>query len=91
MHLWVIKLIKATAMMTLAEVRRYIDSFSRPSGYSPYAWNVTKKLALEAWESHLQNRPFRRPVNYLCKEFYQMIQRPDGEYILPRNSFRMLN
>jgi len=79
------------AMMTLAEVRRYIDSFSRPNGYSPYAWNVTKKLALEAWESYLHQRPFRRSVNYLCKEFYQMIQRPDGEYILPRNTFRMLS
>jgi hypothetical protein len=78
--------------MTPAEVRRYVDSFARPNGYSPYAWNVTKKLALEAWESYLNGRPFRRSVNYMCQEFYKMIQRPeDGEYILPRNSFRMLN
>ncbi|MCC6599450.1 MAG: hypothetical protein IT223_02125 [Crocinitomicaceae bacterium] len=78
-------------MMTLSEVKRHIDSFSRPNGYSPYAWNVTKKLALEVWESHLEQRPYRRQVNFLCKEFYQMIQHPDGEYILPKNSFRMLS
>ncbi|MEZ4799372.1 MAG: hypothetical protein R2809_06280 [Flavobacteriales bacterium] len=79
-------------MTTLHEVQRHIDSFSRPNGYNPYAWNVTKKLALEVWASYLQNRPFRRPVNYLCQEFYQMIRRPeDGEYILPKGSFRMLS
>jgi hypothetical protein len=79
-------------MNTLTEVQKYIDSFSRPSGYNPYAWTVTKKLAFEVWESYLCNRPFRRPVNYLCQEFYQMIRRPeDGEYILPKNSFRMLS
>lgn len=79
-------------MKTLPEVQQYIDSFSRPQGYSPYAWNITKRLALEVWESYLQNRPFRRPVNYLCQEFYQMIRRPeDGEFILPKHSFRMLS
>lgn len=73
------------------EIRRYVDSFARPNGYSPYAWNVAKKLALEAWESYLQGKPFRRQVNYMCSEFYKMIQRPDdGEFILPKNSFRML-
>ena len=79
-------------MTTLQEVKMHIDSFARPNGYNPYAWNVTKKLALEVWESYLQNRPFRRPVNYLCQEFYQMIRRPEyGEFILPKNSFRMLS
>jgi hypothetical protein len=79
-------------LMTLAEVKRYVDSFSRPNGYSPYAWNVTKKLALEVWDSYLSGRPFRRPVNYMCQEFYQMIRKPDnGEFILPKNSFRMLS
>jgi hypothetical protein len=77
--------------MTLIEVKRRIDSFPRPSGYSPYAWNVTKKLALEVWDYYLQGRPYRRPVNYMCKEFYEMIQSPeDGQYILPASSFRML-
>jgi len=77
--------------MTPNDVRRYVDSFSRPNGYSPYAWTIAKKLALEAWESYLQGRPFRRQVNYMCSEFYKMIQRPeDGEFIIPKNSFRML-
>lgn len=77
--------------MTPNDVRRYVDSFSRPNGYSPYAWTVAKKLALEAWESYLHGRPFRRQVNYMCAEFYKMIQRPeDGEFIIPKNSFRML-
>lgn len=79
-------------MNTLPEVQKYIDSFERPNGYNLYAWDVTKRLALEVWRSYLENRPFRRPVNFLCKEFYQMIRRPeDGQFILPENSFRMLS
>jgi hypothetical protein len=77
-------------MTQISEVKKHIDSFPRPTGYNPYAWNVTKKIALEVWESYLHQRPFRRPVNYMCKEFYEMIQQPNGEYILPRGSFRML-
>lgn len=78
-------------MNTLPEAKKYVDSFSRPEGFNNYAWEVTKKLALEAWESYLEQRPFRRQINYMCKEFYSMIRRPeDGEYILPRSSFRML-
>jgi hypothetical protein len=77
-------------MNNLSEVKKHIDSFSRPEGYNLYAWDVTKRLALEVWESHLEQKRFSRPVNYLCKEFYQMIQRPEsGEYILPEGSFRM--
>ena len=79
-------------VITLPEAKRHIDSFSRPNGYSPYAWDVAKKLAMEAWNSYLNNRPFRRPVNYMCSEFYKMIQRPDnGQYIIPTGSIRMLN
>lgn len=78
------------ALQSLHEVSRYIDSFSKPDGYNPYAWNVTKKLALEIWDSYLHRQPNRRKINYLCKEFYAMIRRPDnGEFIVPRNSFRM--
>ncbi len=77
--------------ITLPEAKRYVDSFARPTGYSPYAWDVTKKLAMEAWGSYLSNRPFRRQVNYMCNEFYKMIQRPDdGQFIIPSGSFRML-
>lgn len=76
---------------SLSEAKKYVDSFSRPSGYNNYAWDVTKKLALEAWESYLNGRPFQRKINYLCSEFYFMIQNPaNGEYIIPKNSFKML-
>lgn len=73
---------------TLADVKRHIDSFARPNGYNPYAWNVAKKLALEVWESYLDGHPFRKSVNYMCAEFYKMIERPDGVSLLPHGSFR---
>jgi hypothetical protein len=80
------------AMNSLTEVKRYIDSFSRPEGYNNYAWDVTKKLAMEVWASYLSGRPFQRRINFMCSEFYKMIQRPeDGEFILPKGSFRMLS
>ena len=75
-------------MKTLAEAKRHIDSFPRPSGYNTYAWNVTKKIALEAWESYLSKRPFRKPINYLCREFYQMIRTPEGRSIVPESQYR---
>ncbi|MEY3598584.1 MAG: hypothetical protein RL521_1006 [Bacteroidota bacterium] len=79
-------------MKNLAEVRRYIDSFSRPDGYNHYAWDVTKRLAMEVWESYLENKRCNRSLNYLCKEFYQMIQEPSsGEFIIPKSRFRMPN
>lgn len=31
-------------MKNLTEVRKYIDSFSRPDGYNHYAWDVTLSL-----------------------------------------------
>lgn len=75
-------------MNSLPEVRRYIDSFSRPNGYNTYAWEVTKKVALEAWDCYLNHRPFRKPVNFFCQEFYDMIRKPDGSYIVPRKRIR---
>ncbi len=75
-------------MYSLSEVRQHIDSIARPNGYNTYAWNVTKKMAMEVWACYLANRPFRKPVNYFCKEFYQMIRTPEGQYIIPESSFR---
>lgn len=75
----------------LSEAKKYVDSFPRPIGYNNYAWDVTKKLALEAWDSYLHGTPFRRKINYLCNEFYNMIKNPaNGEFIVPGNSFRRL-
>lgn len=79
-------------MNNLSEVKRYIDTFSRPDGYNHYAWDVTKRLAMEVWESYLENRSFNRSLNYLCQEFYQMIQDPgNGEYIAPKSRIRGIN
>ncbi len=75
-------------MSTLTEAERYINSFSRPSGYNSYAWNVTKKIALEAWDCYLSGKKFRRPINYLCEEFYHMITTPDGRSIVPSKKIR---
>ena len=69
-------------MKSLAEVKRYIDSFPRPNGYNTYAWNVTKKTALEVWRCYFENKTYYRPLNYLCAEFYDMIRTQDGTCII---------
>jgi hypothetical protein len=71
--------------MTLAEARKHIDSFSRPQGFNTYSWRVVKKLAMRAWESHLEGNYYDRSVNFMCREFYLMIQDPEGQYIIPKN------
>jgi len=75
-------------MYTLSDAKRHINSISRPNGYNSYAWNVTKKIALEAWACYLEGRRFRRPINYLCKEFYSMITTPDGQTIVPNSRIK---
>ncbi|MDG1767700.1 MAG: hypothetical protein P8H98_12975 [Flavobacteriales bacterium] len=75
-------------MNSLSDAKMHIDSFSRPNGYNQYSWNIAKKMALEVWDHYLNNRPFRKPINYFCNEFYNMIKNPKGEYIVPENSFR---
>ena len=70
-------------MHNLSEAQRHINSISRPSGYNSYAWNVTKKIALEAWDCYIEGRRFSRPINYLCKEFYHVITTPEGQSIVP--------
>lgn len=75
-------------MNTLAEVKRHIDSVPRPEGYNTYAWNVTRKVALEVWECYLSGQPLRRKINFFCKEFYQMIRKPDGSFIVPDHCIR---
>jgi len=69
--------------MTLAEAQRHIDSFSRPEGFNTYSWRVVKKMALKAWERHLEGRALEHSVNYMCKEFYLMIRDDEGRYIIP--------
>jgi hypothetical protein len=71
--------------MTIAEARRHIDSFARPQGFNTYSWRVVKKMALRAWESHLEGEKFERSVNFMCREFYLMIQDTQGQYIIPKS------
>jgi len=75
-------------MHTIIDAQRHVNSISRPVGYNSYAWDVTKKIALEAWDCYLSGRKFRRPINYLCQEFYQMITAPDGKTIVPKTRIR---
>lgn len=74
--------------MTLIEVQRHIDSFARPQGFNTYSWRVVKKLAMKAWEAHLEGKTFQRSLNFMCKEFYMMIQKPDGQFIVPKDKIR---
>jgi hypothetical protein len=68
-------------MTQLAEIKRYIDSFPRPNGLNVHTWELTKNVAFEVWQNHIQNRPNSR-------EFYLLIRKPNGEYIIPPTHFR---
>lgn len=74
-------------MNTIAEAHRYINSFARPQGFNNYSWLVLKKLALRAWECYLTNQRFDHSINFMNKDFYRMIQTPEGKYIVPEKSF----
>ena len=56
----------------------WVERFPRPAGFSPYAWNTTKRIALEVWKCHFAGRSFRRTLNFMHPLFYQMIQTPEG-------------
>jgi len=77
--------------MTLTEIQSRIDAVAQPSGYNSYAWQVAKQTAMEAWQCYLQGKPFRKKLSYFCKEFYTMIQKPDGSYIVPSHQIRTLS
>ena len=77
-------------MNSLSEAKKHIDSFSRPTGYNMYAWNVAKKMALEVWDCYLNNRPFTKTINYFCKEFYLMIRTPEGRSLVSESRIRSL-
>lgn len=73
--------------MNLADANRYINSFPRPNGFNNYSWQAIKKLALNAWECYLEQKRFNRSINFMCKEFYQMIRTPEGNFIVPESTF----
>jgi hypothetical protein len=74
-------------MNNLAEASRYINSFPRPNGLNNHSWSTIKKLALRAWECYLGQKEFTYRINFLCKDFYQMIKTPEGRFIVPEGKF----
>ena len=62
----------------LAQARLWVERFARPVGFSPYAWNTTKRIALEVGRCHFGNRQFQRTLNFMHPLFYQMIRTPEG-------------
>lgn len=72
-------------MNSLQEAHRYINSFPRPVGLNTHSWRALKKLALHAWDCHLNQKRFDHKINFLCKEFYLMIRNPKGEFIVSEN------
>ena len=61
-----------------AQARLWVERFARPQGFSPYAWNTTKRIAMEVWKCHFSKRHFHRSVNFMHPLFYQMIRTPEG-------------
>jgi hypothetical protein len=78
-------------MMTQSEIQARIDSVKQPNGYNSYAWQVAKQTAWEAWQCYISGKPFRKNLNYFCREFYTMLQKPDGTYIVPGHLIRTLS
>jgi hypothetical protein len=74
-------------MTNLSDAHRFINSFPRPSGLNTNSWNALKRLAYHAWECYFSKSRFRHNINFLCKEFYLMIRTPEGEFIVPENTF----
>ena len=70
--------VQPCSIQSLAEARLWVERFARPNGFSPYAWNTTKRIAMEVWKCHFSNRQFRRSVNFMHPLFYQMIRTPEG-------------
>ncbi|MDA0945598.1 MAG: hypothetical protein RLZZ314_1059 [Bacteroidota bacterium] len=78
----------STSIQSLPEARMWVEGFSRPHGFSPYAWNTTKRIALEVWKCHFAGRQFRRTLNFMHPSFYQMIRTPEGLPLVSTASIR---
>ena len=80
----------STAITSLSDARLWVSSFPRPTGFSPYAWSTTKRIALEVWKCYFFNRAFDRTVNFMHPSFYVMIRTPEGSPLLVERSIRGL-
>lgn len=68
--------------MELKDVKKHIDSFSRPRTYNINHWRELKGKAYHIWESHLQGREWRGRIQVPCKEFYLMLVDEEGRLIV---------
>jgi hypothetical protein len=80
----------STSITSLTDARLWVSSFPRPTGFSPYAWSTTKRIALEVWKCYFFNRAFDRTVNFMHPSFYVMIRTPEGSPLLVERSIRGL-
>jgi hypothetical protein len=80
----------STSITNLSDARLWVSSFPRPTGFSPYAWSTTKRIALEVWKCYFFNRAFDRTVNFMHPSFYAMIRTPEGSPLLVERSIRGL-
>jgi hypothetical protein len=71
-----------------AQAHLWVGRFARPQGFSPYAWNTTKRIAMEVWKCHFAGRQFARTLNFMHPLFYQMIRTPEGLPLVPESCIR---
>ncbi len=76
------------SIQSLPQARLWVERFARPQGFSPYAWNTTKRIAMEVWKCHFAGRQFARTLNFMHPLFYQMIRTPEGLPLVPETCMR---
>jgi hypothetical protein len=77
-----------SSIQNAAQAKLWIDRFARPAMFNSHAWQTTKKLALLVWQCHLENRPFRRTLNFMHPSFYEMIKTPEGICLVNESRLR---
>ena len=78
----------SSSVTNLAEARLWIEHFPRPVGFNAYAWDTTKRLALQVWRCHFDGRAFQRTLNFMHPSFYDMIRTPEGISLVPEHLVR---
>ncbi|MGD1844341.1 MAG: tetratricopeptide repeat protein [Salibacteraceae bacterium] len=68
--------------MELKDVKKHIDSFTRPRTYNINHWRELKGTAYQIWENHLQGRTWHGRIEIPCKEFYLMLVDEEGRLIV---------
>lgn len=73
---------KLKDMNNRKEVADFIQSFSRPEGFSTASWFNIKKWAMAVWEAKLASQTWQYTLNISCKEFYAMLCDSNGDCIV---------